>query len=143
MLNSNDWHETHGQFLIDSQALLFKSEECLSHLELFGEDEDAATCLPATLNRLSELAANASVDSIADFSRQLAVVLERHGAGTPLPRDALLVIKSCLTLMSWQLELIDPRTGELPMDGDEQRELLDRLADTCSVTDSATNCAIE
>ena len=29
------------------------------------------------------------------------------------------------------------------MDCDEQRELLDRLADTCSVTDSATNCAIE
>ena len=143
MLNSNDWHDTHGQFLIDSQALLYKSEECLSHLELIGEDEDAIYCLQATLGTLSDQAGQASVDPIADFSRQLARVLRLNGAGTALTPEALLILKNCLTLMSWQIELIDLRTGELPMDGDEKQELLERLADACGVTDSATDCALE
>lgn len=143
MLNSNDWHETHGHFLIDSQALLYKSEECLSHLELIGEDEDAVSCLLVTLQTLSVQAGQASVASIADFSAQLARLLGRHPAGTALSPDALLTIKSCLTLMSWQLELIDPRTGDLPMDGDEQQELLDKLADACGAPHSARDCALE
>lgn len=34
MLSNNDWQHKHDQFLSTSQALLYKSEECLSHLEL-------------------------------------------------------------------------------------------------------------
>ncbi len=42
MLNSNEWQQKHDQFLSNSQSLLYKSEECLSHLEMIGDDEDDA-----------------------------------------------------------------------------------------------------
>ena len=140
MLNSNDWHETYDSFLIESQALLHKSEECLSHLELIGDDEDAVACLLATLEKLSHLADQASVECIADFSRQLGRLLKANGIGSA---DALPTLRSCMTLMSWQLELIDPRTGDLPMDNDEQQELLDRLAAICCTPTAVTDCALK
>jgi hypothetical protein len=138
MLNSNDWQDTYGQFLIESQALLHKSEECLSHLELIGEDEDAIACLLATLDKLTAQAEQASVDCIADFSRQLGQLLRAHGTGST---DALPTLKRCLTLISWQLELIDPRTGELPLDSDEQQELLDKFAGVCRASTATADCA--
>lgn len=128
MLNSNAWHETYGQFLSESQALLCKSEECISHLEMIANDEDAIACLLATLTRLSDEANHASVPCIADFSRQLRNVLDAGVAQDGLSHEALLTLKSCLTLISWQLELIDPRTGEMPMDSEEQQQLLEHLA---------------
>lgn len=140
MLNSNDWHDTYGRFLAESQALLYKSEECISHLELIGDDEDAIVCLLATLDTLTIQAEQASVACIADFSRQLGCLLKANGTGST---DALPTLKSCLTLMSWQIELIDPRTGELPMDSDEQQELLERLAGVCRASTSTADCVLK
>lgn len=39
------------------------------------------------------------------------------------------VIKGCLTLMAWQLELIDPHDGQLHMDDSEQALLIAALAE--------------
>jgi chemotaxis protein histidine kinase CheA len=143
MLNSNDWQETYGQFLTDSQVLLHKLEECISHLELIGDDEDAVACMVTTFDRLGAQASQASVDSIAAFASRLSGLLSGSDSSGELSREALTVLKSCLTLIAWQLELLDPRTGELPLDGDEQQDLLDNLAGACGVTEPTTDCALK
>ncbi|AHG41723.1 hypothetical protein N018_16550 [Pseudomonas syringae CC1557] len=128
MLSSNDWQHKHDQFLSTSQALLYKSEECLAHLELISNDEDAIGCLVTSLRKLAQEAQAASVPCIADFSRQLCQRLETGSQPHKLSREALLTVKNCLTLISWQVELLDPNTGELKMDNEEQHELLEKLA---------------
>lgn len=140
MLNSNAWHEIHGHFLSESRALLYRSDDCLSHLEMIADDEDAIACLLMTLNKLSDEASHASVQCVADFSRQLRDVLGASIPGEGLSHEALLTLKSCLTLMSWQLELIDLRTGEMPMDSEEQQQLLERLASISGATDPRADC---
>ncbi|MEE5086471.1 hypothetical protein V2J74_17085 [Pseudomonas alliivorans] len=128
MLSSNDWQQKHEQFLAESQALLYKSEECLLHLELIGGDEDAVDCLLASLLTLTHKADDASVQCIADFTRRLRSLLDDADPVTGLSQETLATVKSCLALISWQLEFLDPNTGELMMDNEEQQELLGRLA---------------
>ncbi|MCD5992786.1 hypothetical protein KDX38_05500 [Pseudomonas sp. CDFA 602] len=128
MLSSNHWHQQHDEFLAESQALLYKSEECLSHLELICDDEDAIECLLTSLLKLTDAANNASVQCIADFTRQLTHLLDCAEPANGLSEETLATVKRCLALISWQLELLDPQTGELTMDNEEQQELLARLA---------------
>ncbi|KPC28229.1 Uncharacterized protein ABJ99_3386 [Pseudomonas syringae pv. cilantro] len=141
MLSSNDWQQKHDQFLSTTQALLYKSEECLAHLELISDDEDAIGCLVTSLRKLAQEAQAASVSCIADFSRQVCQSLETGSHPHPLSHEALLTVKNCLTLISWQVELLDPNTGELKMDNEEQLELLEKLASTSRSPVSSTNTA--
>ncbi|MCA5968905.1 MULTISPECIES: hypothetical protein [Pseudomonas] len=128
MLSHNDWQHKHDEFLNLSQALLHKSEECLSHLELIPNDEDATGCLLTTLRKLAQEAEAVPVPCIADFSRQLCQLLKTGSQASELSQEAVLAVKNCLTLMYWQVELLDPHTGELTMDDHEQLELLEKLA---------------
>ncbi|OUM08185.1 hypothetical protein BW686_05780 [Pseudomonas syringae] len=128
MLSNNDWQQKHDEFLSTSQALLYKSEECLSHLELIPNDEDATGCLLTTLRTLAQEAEAAPVPCIAEFSRKLCQLLKSGSQANELSQEALLTVKNCLTLISWQVELLDPQTGELTMDSNEQHELLEQLA---------------
>ncbi|GFM81646.1 hypothetical protein PSCICN_23380 [Pseudomonas cichorii] len=134
MLNSNEWQHRHDQFLEDSLALLYKSEECVSHLEMIVDDEDAIESLLTNLLKLSHEAQNASIECLADFSRQLRQWLTEARQCEGFSQEVLNTLKSCLALMSWQLELIDPQTGELPLDSEEQQELLAKLADISSTS---------
>ncbi|MNC44263.1 hypothetical protein D3C75_931630 [compost metagenome] len=45
-----------------------------------------------------------------------------------LQREALPAVGACLTLLAWQLELVDPCTGRLNLDIGEQLVLLGELA---------------
>ncbi|RMO73296.1 hypothetical protein [Pseudomonas syringae group genomosp. 3] len=141
MLSNNDWQHKHDQFLSTSQALLYTSEECLSHLELIPNDEDATGCLLTTLRKLGQEAEAASVPCIADFSRQLCVLLKTGHQAHKLSQETLLTVKNCLMLISWQVELLDPQTGELPMDNNEQLELLEKLASGSTASSSAKDAA--
>ncbi|MCQ9394051.1 hypothetical protein NRB14_20840 [Pseudomonas viridiflava] len=143
MLSSNDWQQKHEQFLAESQALLYKSEECLSHLELIGDDEDAVNCLLASLLTLTNKADDASVQCIADFTRRLRCLLDNADPVTGLSQETLATVKSCLALISWQLEFLDPHTGELVMDNEEQQELLGRLAALSACPDRPVDAARE
>lgn len=129
MLNGNDWHATHGEFLDESQRLLHTCQECVAHLELISGDEDAVSCLLGSLRKLSESADIAHIPCTAEFTRALRIVI----AEARLSAEALQTLEHCLTLLAWQLELIDLRTGQLPLDDSEQRELLDRFASTCGL----------
>ncbi|GFM65627.1 hypothetical protein PSCICJ_17450 [Pseudomonas cichorii] len=135
MLNSNEWQEKHDQFLSNSQNLLCKSEECLSHLEMIGDDEDAIEGLLTNLLKLSLEAQSASIESLADFSRKLQQWLTEACQYPGFSPEILTTLKSCLELMSWQLELIDPQTGEMLMDCDEQQALLAKLSEISSISD--------
>jgi hypothetical protein len=42
--------------------------------------------------------------------------------------QALSALKDCLTLIAWQLELIDQKTGQLSLDDSEQTSLIEAFA---------------
>ncbi|MNE74209.1 hypothetical protein D3C80_1702700 [compost metagenome] len=42
--------------------------------------------------------------------------------------EALDALKDCLTLIAWQLELIDQKTGQLSLDETEQASLIEAFA---------------
>lgn len=133
MLNGKEWQQIHPEFLDESQGLLNTCQECLAHLEMISNDKDAVECLLSTLFKLSETADNALIRSTAEFARQLRSMLSEARPDISLTDDALQTLEHCLTLVAWQLELIDLRTGQLLLDDSEQRELLDQLAYTCGL----------
>ncbi|WP_248920851.1 histidine kinase [Pseudomonas entomophila] len=115
-------------FLLDAQDLLTKSQECLQHLELIDNDPDACQCLGETLDLLARRADSLGLLEVAHYTRTLQQLLapacnQRHLRGEALP-----ALGACLTLLAWQLELVDPRTGRLGLDLQEQHLLLSELA---------------
>lgn len=116
------------EFLLEAQTLLAKSEDCLNHLHLIRNDEEAINCLLNTLLRLAQAAAHSAIQPVSEFSLRIHVLLKRPEHPLDL-NDALLdALKSCLTLMAWQLELIDPQNGQLNLDDTEQVMLIEELA---------------
>ncbi|AXK52967.1 hypothetical protein [Pseudomonas protegens] len=124
------------EFLLEAQALLAKSEDCLSHLHLIRNDEEAINCLLASLLCLAQTAARHSISPLAEFALHIHGVLKRTAHPVDLNDPILDALKSCLTLMAWQLELIDPHNGQLNLDDSEQalliNELNDQVAQNCT-----------
>ncbi|WP_252090399.1 histidine kinase [Pseudomonas sp. MWU13-3659] len=115
-------------FLLDAQDLLTKSQECLQHLELIDNDPDACQCLGETLDLLARRADTLSLLEIAHYTRTLQQLLAPACSQRHLRGEALPALDACLTLLAWQLELVDPRTGRLGLDMQEQHLLLTELA---------------
>jgi chemotaxis protein histidine kinase CheA len=135
MLNGNEWQHSLPDFLIESQALIAKSEECLCHLELFINDKDAIECLLSTLLTLTREADVLSLESIADFSQHIRHLLDLTPSHASLQGDALSTLRDCFALLAWQLELIDTDTGILLLDDSEQLELLSTFATIVGLED--------
>jgi hypothetical protein len=133
MLNGNEWHHLHGDFLSDTQTLMFRADECLSHLELISDDRDAMECMLTTLQQVAGKADVAGVAPMAVFARQLRYLLYFASAAGRLQPKALLSLRECLSLMSWQIELVDPTTGALPLDDHEQHDLLEQFGAHCGI----------
>jgi len=128
------------EFLADAQVLLTQAEECLQHLALIDNDPDACHCLNDTLATLVARARNLGLVEVASYSQQLQHLLETARSTESLPGSALPALKDCLTLLAWQLELIDPHTGRLSLDTEEQLELLDNLATALNPTSTCASC---
>ena len=131
MLNGTDWQITHPEFIGNAQRLLVRCQECLAHLELITDDGDAVECLLGSLARLSEIAGNAQVDCVAMYCCAMRQNLRLAWVGQCLVDESLPILNRCLTLLAWQLELIDLRTGQLALDDAEQKYLLEELAMVC------------
>jgi chemotaxis protein histidine kinase CheA len=116
-------------FFIEAQTLLARSEDCLSHLHLIHNDEEAIQCLLGSLSNLAQTAADHGVAPLCEFSRHVHKLLHQAQRSIDLNERLLEVIKGCLTLMAWQLELIDPHDGQLHMDDSEQALLIAALAE--------------
>ncbi|MHC6224854.1 histidine kinase [Pseudomonas sp. X10] len=127
-------------FLVDAQVLLTQSQECLQHLELIGNDPDACHCLNATLGTLAQRASTLGLIEVADYAGGLQALLNPAGLQQQLHADALPALEACLTLLAWQLELIDPLTGRLSLDTEEQTLLLTDLANALGLPSPLT-CA--
>jgi len=139
MLNGLQWQDRYPEFLSESQALLDRSQECLSHLELISDDQDAIDGLIAALHKLRDAAEKAAVTGVADFARQLLSGLSAAIRDSDCQDNVLHVLKDCFTLLAWQLELIDPRDGLLLLDDSEQRELLANLTSAARPAGSGTD----
>jgi len=128
MLNDTQWSCALPDFLVDAQAMLNKLQECLNHLEMFCNDQDAADCLVDTLESLSQRAQGLSLGEVSAFCQQLQRLLGLARPRNRLEGPTLKALNECLTLLAWQLELIDPRTGQLSLDTEEQAALVHALA---------------
>ncbi|MHA4968814.1 MULTISPECIES: hypothetical protein [Pseudomonas] len=125
MMNSaNEWQTTLPEFLLEAETLLAKSQECLNHLHLIRDDSDAIDCMKASLATLAEKADSLALQVISEFSRHIQYVIANAASPMQLHDQALDALHACLTLLAWQLELIDVRTGELSMDESEQATLI-------------------
>ncbi|MGE8322110.1 MAG: histidine kinase [Pseudomonas sp.] len=115
-------------FLLDAQVLLTQAQECLQHLELIDNDPDACHCLDNALDNLAQQATRLGLREVAHYATALQQLLAPACHDGCLSREALPAVGACLTLLAWQLELVDPRTGRLNLDIGEQLVLLGDLA---------------
>ncbi|NBF03692.1 hypothetical protein GV819_15470 [Pseudomonas sp. Fl5BN2] len=126
------------EFLFEAHALLAKSEDCLNHLLLIRNDEEAINCLLVSLQRLAQIAMRHAISPLSEFSLHIHGLLKRTAHPLDLNESTLDALKSCLTLMAWQLELIDPNNGQLNLDDSEQvmliEELAEQVAQNCTCT---------
>ncbi|WP_178116027.1 hypothetical protein [Pseudomonas sp. L13] len=125
MMNSaNEWQTALPEFLLEAEMLLAKSEECLNHLHLIRNDSDAIDCMKTSLAKLAEKADGLALQAISEFSRHIQYLIANAVSPVQLHDQALDALHDCLTLLAWQLELIDIRTGELGLDDSEQTSLI-------------------
>ncbi|MQG96384.1 histidine kinase [Pseudomonas sp. MN1F] len=141
--------DTLQDFLLDAQVLLTQSQECLQHLELISNDPDACQCLNNTLQSLARRASALGLFEVAHYASLLHQLLAPACKQQRLDNAALPRLNACLTLLAWQLELVDVHTGRLALDTCEQVTLLSELAtalhqplpQTCaSCDDNRNNC---
>jgi len=126
MPNRKEWHQRLPEFLVEAETLLAKSEECLSHLQLISNDKDAIDCMLSTLLKLANKADALALEAVSEFSLHIHSLLSH--TELELHDQALTALKDCFTLMAWQLELIDQRTGQLGLDTSEQTSLIEAFA---------------
>ncbi|TFY84862.1 hypothetical protein DYL59_27775 [Pseudomonas kairouanensis] len=124
MNSANEWQTSLPEFLLEAQMLLAKSEECLSHLHLIRDDVDAIDCMKSSLAILAEKADSLALQAISEFSRHIQYLIANAASPLKLHDQALDALHACLSLLAWQLELVDIRTGELGMDDSEQATLI-------------------
>ena len=127
MNDGNEWQVALPEFLHEAQKLLTKSGECLSHLHLIRNDSDAIDCMKTSLIKLAEKADCLALQAISEFSRHIQDVIANAENPLQLHDQALEALHDCLTLLAWQLELIDAKTGQLTMDKEEQTKLIDTV----------------
>ncbi|VVQ05204.1 hypothetical protein PS918_04574 [Pseudomonas fluorescens] len=126
--NRSEWAKRVPEFLIEAELLLAKTEECLSHLQLISNDKDAIDCMLSTLLKLATKADALALAAVSEFSLHIHSLLNHAQNHMELHDEALGALKDCLTLIAWQLELIDQNTGQLSLDESEQTTLIEAFA---------------
>ncbi|USW94490.1 hypothetical protein NHF39_25085 [Pseudomonas proteolytica] len=128
MNDGKEWQDALPEFLLEAEMLLAKSEECLSHLHLIRNDNDAIDCMKSSLVKLAEKADAMALQAIGNFSRHIQDLICNAQSPMQLHDAALAALHDCLTLLAWQLELIDIKTGKLSLDETEQTTLIETVA---------------
>jgi chemotaxis protein histidine kinase CheA len=127
-IDRKDWAQRFPEFLVEAETLLAKSEECLSHLQLISNDKDAIDCMQSTLLKLASRAEALALEAISEFSLHIYSLLNLTQEHVDLHEQALDALRDCFRLMAWQLELVDPKTGQLGLDETEQTSLIEAFA---------------
>ncbi len=126
--NRKEWAKRIPEFLVEAETLLARTEECLSHLQLISNDPDAIDCMLSTLLKLACKADALALAAVSEFSLHIHGLLNHAHNHMALHDEALDALKDCLTLIAWQLELIDQKTGQLSLDETEQASLIEAFA---------------
>ncbi len=129
MFNGKERPLALADFLVEAQVLLTTAEECLSHLGLIRDDEDAINCMLFTLLKLEQRAHALKVTPIAEFCGTLSQLLNQAKAYGGLNHKTVETFQDCFILLAWQLELVDLNTGSLALDDTEQKRLVATLAE--------------
>lgn len=124
MNDGKEWQLALPEFLLEAEMLLAKSQECLSHLHLIRNDSDAIDCMKSSLIKLAEKSDALALRAIGEFSRHVQYLIANAASPLQLHDEALDALNACLTLLAWQLELIDSKTGKLGLDETEQTVLI-------------------
>ncbi|RMP67228.1 hypothetical protein ALQ18_00467 [Pseudomonas marginalis pv. marginalis] len=127
MKSANEWQTALPEFLLEAEMLLAKSQECLNHLHLIRNDSDAIDCMKTCLAKIAEKAEGLSLHAISQFCWLIECPMTNAVSPMQLHDQALNALHDCLTLVAWQLALIDPRTGELSLDDCEQTRLIEAV----------------
>jgi hypothetical protein len=80
--------------------------------------------MKSSLAKLSVKADAMALRPIGEFSRHIQDLISNAACPMQLHDQALSALHDCLTLLAWQLELIDARTGQLGLDDSEQIALI-------------------
>ena len=116
---------TNEMLHIGSQ-LIARLMDCNDHLKLFPSDQDALEALHGALGDLSSIARAHQLLALAGFAQQVEELLRSAGP-MRFSLETTEILQACIDLMSWQLELAAPCTGELELDTAEQARLTHRL----------------
>jgi hypothetical protein len=82
----------------------------------------------STLLKLASKADALALAAVSEFSLHIHGLLNHAQSHMELHDEALNALKDCLTLIAWQLELIDQNTGQLSLDESEQTTLIEAFA---------------
>ncbi|WP_459206146.1 histidine kinase [Pseudomonas sp. MLB6B] len=130
-------------FVHDAEQLLVMADDCLAHLRLIANDADACRCLLHALGTLGKRAAAAGAEEVGAYAERLHQLLSaacrQHQLAVPVVRCA----QACLTLLAWQLELLDPITRRVDLDEREQHGLLDELANALQATEPPSRATLQ
>jgi hypothetical protein len=80
------------------------------------------------LLKLANKADALALAAVSEFSLHIHGLLNHAQNTMSLHDEALIALKDCLTLVAWQLELIDQTTGQLSLDDSEQATLIEAFA---------------
>ncbi|MNC38168.1 hypothetical protein D3C75_867600 [compost metagenome] len=95
---------------------------------MISNDKDAIDCMLSTLLKLANKADALALAAVSEFSLHIHGLLNHAQNTMSLHDEALSALKDCLTLIAWQLELIDQTTGQLSLDDSEQVTLIEAFA---------------
>lgn len=142
MLNGEQWTQLLLGFIEEASELTKQAEEYLLQLDQSPTDEEALSGLFRAMHTIKGSAGLFSLTPLVSFTHHLENLLMavRDGAGTLSPA-LISVLLRCLDEVASMVALIDPQTGELPVDEEHQSQLLAILAQHAGTEHGGTAAA--
>lgn len=142
MLNGEQWTQLLLGFIEEASELTKQAEEYLLQLDQSPTDEEALSGLFRAMHTIKGSAGLFSLTPLVSFTHHLENLLMavRDGAGTLSPA-LISVLLRCLDEVASMVALIDPQTGELPVDEQHQSQLLAILAQHAGAEHGVTAAA--
>ncbi|GLK89831.1 chemotaxis protein CheA [Pseudomonas turukhanskensis] len=144
MLNGEQWTQLLLGFIEEASELTQQAEEYLLQLDQSPTDEEALSGLFRAMHTIKGSAGLFSLTPLVSFTHHLENLLMavRDGAGTLSPA-LISVLLRCLDEVASMVALIDPQTGELPVDEQHQAQLLATLAEQAQGVPGVKPLAVE
>lgn len=130
MFDEEQWSQLLRGFIDEGRDLAKQAEEYLLTLDQTPDDEQAVHGLFRAMHTLKGSAGLFTLTPLVNFTHHLESLLStvRDGERRLTPPLISLMLR-CLDEISSMLELIDPVSGDLPVDEAHQGQLLEALAD--------------